>query len=64
MTYLESYYSRLNHYGNTTGERIVNQGIRTFQRWKNESPHTVPALSVERGIYFDGVILQSKDKAY
>lgn len=64
MTYLEAYYSRINHLGNTTGERITNGGIRTFQRWKNESPHTVSTLSVERGLYFDGVILQNKDKTY
>ena len=64
MSYLETYYSRVNHYGETTGERIVNQGIRTFQRWKNESPHTVTTLSVERGLYFDGIILESKDKEY
>ena len=64
MNYLEVYYSRLNHFGETTGERITNGGIRTFQRWKNESPHTVSTLSVERGLYFDGIILQSKDKAY
>lgn len=57
MTYLEAYYSRLNHMGETTGERITNGGIRTFQRWKNESPHTVSNLSVERGLYFDGIIL-------
>ena len=64
MNYLEVYYSRLNHFGETTGERITNGGIRTFQRWKNESPHTISTLSVERGLYFDGIILQSKDKAY
>lgn len=64
MNYLEAYFSRLNHFGNTTGERITNGGIRTFQRWKNESPHTVLSLSVERGLYFDGIILQSKDKAF
>lgn len=64
MSYLEVYYSRLNHMGNTTGERITNGGIRTFQRWKNESPHTISNLSVERGLYFDGIILQNKDKTY
>ena len=64
MTYLDVYYSRLNHDGETIGERITKGGIRTFQRWKNESPHTVSNLSVERGLYFDGIILQSKDKAY
>ena len=64
MTYLDVYFSRLNHDGETIGERITKGGIRTFQRWKAESPHTVPTLSVERGLYFDGIILQSKDKAY
>ena len=29
-----------------------------------ESPHTVRQLSVERGLYFDGIILTSKDKEY
>jgi hypothetical protein len=29
-----------------------------------ESPHTVRNLSVERGIYFDGIILTNKDKEY
>lgn len=62
--YLDVYYSRLNHMGETVGERITNNGIRTFQRWLYESPHTVTALSVERGIYFDGIILRSKDKEY
>ena len=64
MTYLDVYFSRLNHDGDTIGERITKGGIRTFQRWKAESPHTVSTLSVERGLYFDGIILQSKDKAY
>ena len=64
MNYLDVYFSRVNHMGETTGERIVNGGIRSFQRWKNESPHTVTTLSVERGIYFDGIILSNKDKDY
>lgn len=64
MNYLDVYFSRINHMGETTGERIVNGGIRSFQRWKNESPHTVTTLSVERGIYFDGIILSNKDKDY
>ena len=64
MDYLDVYFSRINHMGETTGERIVNGGIRSFQRWKNESPHTVTTLSVERGIYFDGIILSNKDKDY
>ena len=64
MNYIDVYHSRLNHLGETIGERITNGGIRTFQRWKAESPHTVTTLSVERGLYFDGIIIQSKDKTY
>jgi hypothetical protein len=30
MTYLDVYYSRLNHLGETIGERVTNGGIRTF----------------------------------
>ena len=62
--YLDTYYSRINHLGTTTAERIRNGGIRSFQKWMAESPHTVCNLSVERGIYFDGIILTHKDKEY
>ncbi len=62
--YLNVYYSRLNHMGNSTAQRIRNGGIRSFYKWLAESPHTVRELSVERGIYFDGIILTSKDKEY
>lgn len=64
MSYLDVYFSRINHMGETTAERIRNGGIRSFEKWKAESPHTVRDLSVERGIYFDGIILTSKDKEY
>ena len=64
MNYLDVYFSRINHNGDTTAERIRQGGIRSFEKWKNESPHTVRGLSVERGIYFDGIILISKDKSY
>lgn len=64
MNYLDVYWSRINHLGNTTAERIRNAGIRSFDKWMAESPHTVRNLSVERGLYFDGIILTSKDKAY
>lgn len=64
MNYLETYWSRVNHLGNTISERIRNGGIRSFEKWLAESPHTVRNLSVERGIYFDGIILKSKDKEY
>lgn len=64
MNYLEVYQSRINHLGETTAERIRNGGIRSFYKWMAESPHTVNNLSIERGIYFRGIILTSKDKEY
>ena len=64
MNYLDVYFSRINHLGETTSERIRNGGIRSFEKWLAESPHTIRNLSVERGIYFDGIILTSKDKEY
>ena len=64
MNYLDVYHSRVNHLGETTAERIKNGGIRSFEKWMAESPHTVQNLSVERGLYFNGIILTSKDKEY
>ena len=64
MNYLDVYFSRINHLGETTAERIRNGGIRSFEKWLAESPHTVRNLSVERGIYFDGIILTNKDKEH
>ena len=64
MNYLDTYFSRVNHLGTTTAERIRNGGIRSFDKWMAESPHTVRNLSVERGLYFNGIILTNKDKAY
>ena len=55
MNYLDVYFSRINHLGETTAERIKNGGIRSFEKWLAESPHTLRNLSVERGIYFDGI---------
>jgi len=64
MNYLDVYFSRINHLGETTAERIRNGGKRSFEKWLAESSHTLRNLSVERGIYFDGIILTSKDKEY
>ena len=64
MNYLDVYFSRINHLGETTAERIRNGGIRSFEKWMAESPHTLTNLSVERGVYFSGIILTSKDKEY
>ena len=64
MNYLDAYWSRINHLGDSTAERIRNGGIRSFYKWLAESPHTMRQLSTERGIYFDGIILTTKDKEY
>ena len=64
MGYLETYFSRVNHMGETTAERIKNSGIRSFEKWMAESPHTVRDLSIERGLYFSGIILTNKDKEH
>lgn len=65
MSYFyDVYLSRINHLGQTTAERIRNGGIRSFYKWMSESPHTVRHLSVERGIYFSGIILTKTDKEY
>lgn len=62
MNYLDVYFSRLNHFGETTAERIKNSGIVAFEKWMAQSPFTVEDLSVERGLYFSGIIETSKDK--
>lgn len=64
MNYLDIYFSRINHLGENTAERIRNSGMRSFEKWLNESPFTVRNLSVERGLYFDGIIQENKDKEY
>lgn len=64
MNYLDIYWKRINHLGETTAERIRNGGIRSFEKWMNESPHTMRNLSVERGLYFSGIILTNKDKEH
>ena len=64
MNYLDVYFSRINHLGETTGERIRNGGIRSFEKWLDESPFTIRNLSVERGLYFDGIIQENKDKEH
>lgn len=64
MGYLDVYFSRINHLGETTAERIRNGGIRSFEKWMAESPHTIRNLSVERGLYFSGIILTNKDKEH
>lgn len=61
-SYLDVYFSRINHMGETVAERIKNEGRRSFEQWLSESPHTVTDLSVERGIYFSGILLTHQDK--
>ena len=55
MNYLDVYFSRVNHFGETTAERIKNSGLVAFEKWLNQSPFT------ERGLYFSGIIQTSKD---
>ena len=62
MNYLDVYFSRVNHFGETTAERIKNSGIKAFEKWLAQSPFTVTDLSVERGFYFSGIIETSKDR--
>ena len=62
MNYLDVYFSRVNHFGETTAERIKNSGIVAFEKWLAQSPFTVEDLSVERGLYFSGIIQTNKDK--
>lgn len=64
MNYLDVYWARTNHLGETIQEKIKNSGIRSFEKWADESPFTISNLSVERGLYFRGVIIRSKDKEY
>lgn len=62
MNYLDVYFSRINYFGETEAERIKNSGMVQFEKWMATSPFTVLDLSVERGIYFSGIIQTSKDK--
>ena len=62
MNYLDVYFSRVNHFGETMADRIKNSGIVAFEDWLAQSPFTVVDLSVERGYYFSGIIETSKDK--
>ena len=62
MNYLDVYHSRIHHLGETTGEIIRNGGIRSFEKWMAQSPFTINDLSVERGLYFSGIIEEKKDE--
>lgn len=62
MNYRDVYYSRIYHLGETTGEVIRNGGIRSFEKWMAQSPFTINDLSVERGLYFSGIIEEKKDE--
>lgn len=62
MNYLDVYFNRINHLGETATEIALNSNIRSFERWLAGSPFTVENLSVERGLYFSGIIQTSKDK--
>lgn len=61
MNYIDVYFARRNHMGETIQEIAQNSGERSFEKWLKESPHTVWKLSVDRGLYFPGLILTNKD---
>lgn len=60
--YLDVYFSRVFHRGESVAEVAQNTGERSFESWLASSVHTVKDLSVERGLYFSGIILTDKDK--
>ena len=60
--YLDVYFSRVFHRGESVAEVAQNTGERSFESWLASSTHTVKDLSVERGLYFSGIILTDKDK--
>lgn len=60
--YLDVYFSRVFHRGESVAEVAKNTGERSFESWLASSIHTVKDLSVERGLYFSGIILTDKDK--
>ena len=62
--YLDVYFSRVFHRGETVAEVAKNTGERSFDYWLASSIHTVKDLSVERGLYFSGIILTNKDKEH
>ena len=62
MDYLGVYHARTRYLGETTAEVIKNGGIRSFEKWMAQSPFTINDLSVERGLYFSGIIEEKKDE--
>ena len=62
--YLDVYFSRVFHRGKAVAEVGKNSGERSFDYWLASSIHTVKDLSVERGLYFSGIILTNKDKEH
>ena len=62
MNYADVYFSRVFHLGESTNEIAKNSNIRSFERWLANSPFTVDDLSVERGLYFSGIIQTNKDR--
>lgn len=61
-SYIDVYFSRVTHRGESIAEIAQNTGERSFESWLENSTHSVLDLSVERGIYFSGIILSDKDK--
>lgn len=62
LNYMDVYFSRASHRGKTVAEVVTNTGIRSFEKWLEESPN-VPAndLQIEDKCFFRGIILSKKD---
>ena len=62
LNYMDVYFSRASHRGKTVAEVATNTGIRSFEKWLEESPN-VPAndVQIENKCFFRGVILSNKD---
>lgn len=57
--YLDVYFSRVSHLGDSVAEVAQNSGAISFNKWLSESPNAVD-LRVEDSFYFKGIILTNK----
>lgn len=55
--YIDVYFSRVNHLGNTLQERVKNSNNRSFKKWLAENPQN---LSANDKYFFQGRILSLK----
>lgn len=63
INYADVYFSRVSHRGKTVADVATNTGIRSFEKWLDESPN-VPKNELrvlDRALWFRGIILSKKD---